>query len=51
VLKDALFPAGQLQERYENMGFYYARYGNKIFDQLIEASLPLDPRFTIVTLD
>ena len=51
VLKDALFPAGQLQERYNNMGFYYARYGNKIFDQLIEASLPLDSRFTIVTLD
>jgi uncharacterized protein YllA (UPF0747 family) len=50
-LKNALFPAEQLQERYENIGVYYARYGNTIFDKILEASTPLESHFTIITLD
>jgi len=51
ALKNALFPAEQLQERYENIGVYYARYGNTIFDKILEASTPLESHFTIITLD
>lgn len=51
ILKDSLFPTGQLQERYDNMGVYYARYGDQLFDHLIEASHPLEARFTILTVN
>ena len=51
ILKDSLFPKGQLQERYDNMGVYYARYGDQLFDHLIEASHPLEARFTILTVN
>jgi uncharacterized protein YllA (UPF0747 family) len=51
ALKSVLFPSEQLQERYENIGVYYARYGNTIFDKILEASTSLESHFTIVTLD
>lgn len=50
-IRASLFPSGKLQERHDNMGFYYAHYGEQLFDHLLEASLPLESRFTVVRID
>lgn len=47
-IKEKLFPGGALQERSENMGPLYVRYGDKLIDELIEHFNPLDFKFTII---
>ncbi|WP_276348326.1 bacillithiol biosynthesis cysteine-adding enzyme BshC [Daejeonella sp. JGW-45] len=47
-LKDKLFPRGGLQERTENFGLFYVKYGRAFIDMLIENFKPLDRKFTIL---
>lgn len=48
-LKDSLFPKGGLQERVENIGGYYAKWGPLVIDELYKQSLPLESKFTVLT--
>lgn len=48
-LKDKLFPGGGLQERKENMGLYYVKYGDELISELYRHFNPLDFKFTILT--
>lgn len=47
-LKSQLFPRGGLQERTENFGLFYVKYGRSFIDALIESFKPLDQKFTII---
>jgi len=47
-IKDELFPKGVLQERSENFGSFYAKYGEHFIDSLIDSLKPLDFKFTIL---
>ena len=47
-IKEKLFPGGALQERTENMGPLYVRYGDRLIDELIQHFNPLDFKFTII---
>ncbi len=47
-IKEKLFPGGVLQERSENMGPLYVRYGDRLIDELIHHFNPLDFKFTII---
>lgn len=47
-IKEKLFPGGALQERSENMGPLYVRYGDRLIDELIQHFNPLDFKFTII---
>jgi uncharacterized protein YllA (UPF0747 family) len=46
-LKGALFPHG-LQERTENMAFYYAKWGHSFINDLYEQSLTLEQEFVVL---
>ncbi len=46
--KEALFPRNGLQERVENISFYYALWGKGIIDALYENSLALEQEFVIL---
>lgn len=47
-IKEKLFPGGTLQERSENVGPLYVRYGDSLIDELIQHFNPLDFKFTII---
>lgn len=47
AIKTKLFPNGGLQERSENFGLYYVKYGKGFIKTLIENFRPLDLKFTI----
>lgn len=47
-IKSQLFPGGGLQERYENISYYYAKWGKPIIDTLYENSLSLEEEFVIL---
>ncbi len=47
-LKSQLFPNGGLQERKENFGLFYIKYGKDFIPQLIKKFKPLDFKFTIL---
>lgn len=47
-IKTRLFPQGGLQERTENFGLFYVKYGKKFISQLIENFKPLELKFTIL---
>ncbi|HWK98668.1 MAG TPA: bacillithiol biosynthesis cysteine-adding enzyme BshC, partial [Parapedobacter sp.] len=47
-IKEKLFPGGVLQERSENVGPLYVRYGDRLIDELIQYFNPLDFKFTII---
>ncbi|MEY3678671.1 MAG: bacillithiol biosynthesis cysteine-adding enzyme BshC [Bacteroidota bacterium] len=49
-LQFAIFHQGELQERSENFGLYFAQAGPAFIDQLIAAFNPLDFKFTVFTL-
>ncbi len=48
VIKSKLFPNGGLQERSENFGSFYVKYGKGFIKALIENFKPLDLKFTIL---
>jgi bacillithiol synthase len=47
-LKQQLFPGNGLQERVENIGYYYAKFGKEIINQLLRASLTTEQQFTVL---
>jgi bacillithiol biosynthesis cysteine-adding enzyme BshC len=49
AIKDHLFPSGGLQERYDNIGYWYARYGKDFIATLFENSLALEQEFVLLT--
>jgi bacillithiol synthase len=49
-IKNNLFPNQSLQERYDNIIPYYAKYRSAIFDIILEASLSIEQQFTVVTV-
>jgi bacillithiol biosynthesis cysteine-adding enzyme BshC len=48
VLKEKLFPANSLQERYDNFIAYYLKYGPGFIDSLKMNFDPMDQRFTLL---
>jgi bacillithiol biosynthesis cysteine-adding enzyme BshC len=49
IMKEKLFPAGGLQERHDNLLYYFARWGNDFIDRLYEHSLALEQEFVILS--
>ncbi len=48
-VKAALFPKDSLQERLENFGLFYVKYGRLFLEELINNFEPLDFKFTVLT--
>ncbi|MES2810805.1 MAG: bacillithiol biosynthesis cysteine-adding enzyme BshC [Bacteroidota bacterium] len=48
-IKTELFPGGSLQERNENFGLLYVRWGQAFIDELIAGFEPLDFEFAVLT--
>lgn len=48
TIKGQLFPADGLQERRENIGYYYAKWGRDFLTELYNQSLSLEQEFVIV---
>lgn len=49
TIKSALFPVGGLQERYDNVLHYYAKWGKDFIQQLYHHSLSLEQEFVILS--
>ena len=47
-IKENLFPRGGLQERTENFGLFYVKYGREFISSLVKNFKPLDRKFTIL---
>ncbi len=47
-LRNKYFPGGGLQERTENFGLFYLKYGDQFIAELIRHFKPLDFKFTIL---
>jgi bacillithiol biosynthesis cysteine-adding enzyme BshC len=48
-LKEKLFPANGLQERYDNMLYYYAKWGKEFIQKLYDHSPALEQEFVVLT--
>ncbi|PTR01051.1 bacillithiol biosynthesis cysteine-adding enzyme BshC [Mucilaginibacter yixingensis] len=48
-IKTALFPGNSLQERTENFGLYYVKWGQQLIEELIRHFEPLDFEFCILS--
>jgi len=48
-IKADLFPHDSLQERSENFGLFYVKWGQSFIDELIRNFEPLDFKFTVLT--
>jgi bacillithiol biosynthesis cysteine-adding enzyme BshC len=48
-IKNDIFPNGSLQERNQNFGLMYVKFGQHFIDQLLANFEPLDFKFTILT--
>lgn len=49
AIKDHLFPSDGLQERYDNLSYWYARYGKEFIAKIYEYSLALEQEFLVLT--
>ena len=47
-IKEHLFPGHGLQERHDNIGYYYAKWGRELIQKLYEHSLNLEQEFVIL---
>jgi len=47
-LKEKYFPGGGLQERSENFGIYFVKYGDSLISELVRHFKPLESKFTIL---
>ena len=47
-IKEHVFPGNGLQERHENVGYYYAKWGRDFIHKLYEHSLNLEQEFVIL---
>jgi bacillithiol biosynthesis cysteine-adding enzyme BshC len=50
-IKAELFPKDSLQERTENFGLFYVKWGQEFIDELIRHFEPLEFKFTVLTED
>ncbi|HMK24412.1 MAG TPA: bacillithiol biosynthesis cysteine-adding enzyme BshC [Chitinophagaceae bacterium] len=48
TIQGHLFPANGLQERYENLSYYYAKWGREFIQKLHEHSLGLEQEFVVI---
>ena len=48
-IKADLFPKNSLQERTENFGLFYVKWGQELIDELVRHFEPLDFKFTVLT--
>ncbi len=48
TIKENLFPGNGLQERRENLSYYYAKWGREFINKLYEHSLGLEQEFVVV---
>lgn len=48
AIKNKLFPKNGLQERVDNIGYYYAKWGSDLVNALYEHSLGLEQSFTVL---
>jgi bacillithiol biosynthesis cysteine-adding enzyme BshC len=48
AIKSKLFPKNGLQERVDNIGYYYARWGKECMASIYEHSLGLEQTFTVL---
>ena len=48
-IKEHLFPGGGLQERKDNLAYYYAKWGDTFIKQLYDHSLDLEQEFVTIT--
>ena len=48
ALRNQLFPGGGLQERHDNLGYYYAKWGRGFIDMLIKHSPALEQEFVVL---
>ena len=48
-IKEKLFPANSLQERYDNFMPYYAKWGKEFISKLYEHSLGLEEEFVLIS--
>ena len=48
TIKEQLFPGNGLQERKENLAYYYAKWGKEFIKQLYTHSLSMEQEFTIL---
>ncbi len=48
-IKADLFPKDSLQERTENFGLFYVKWGQSFIDELIRNFEPLEFKFTVLT--
>jgi bacillithiol synthase len=48
TIKEQLFPGNGLQERKENLGYYYAKWGKEFIQQLYTNSLSLEQEFVML---
>ena len=48
TIKEHLFPGNGLQERHDNIGYYYAKWGKEFIQKLYECSLNLEQEFVIL---
>jgi bacillithiol biosynthesis cysteine-adding enzyme BshC len=48
TIKEHLFPKNGLQERIENISYYYAKWGREFIHRLYESSLSLEQEFVVV---
>lgn len=48
-IKAELFPGGGLQERNENFGLFYVKFGQRLIEELIQKFEPLAFKFTVLT--
>jgi len=51
AIKNKLFPKNGLQERIDNIGYYYAKWGPELITALYKHSLGLEQSFTILLPD
>ncbi|WP_374165410.1 bacillithiol biosynthesis cysteine-adding enzyme BshC [Arcticibacter sp. MXS-1] len=47
-LRNKYFPGGGLQERSENFGLFYLKYGDELISELVRHFKPLDFKFTVL---
>ena len=48
TIKENLFPGNGLQERKENINYYYSKFGKEFIQMLYDASLSLEQEFVII---
>lgn len=50
TIKEKLFPKNGLQERHDNMFYYYAMWGSSFIQKVYEHSLPLEQEFVVLEM-